>query len=57
MAQQAAMLEANNAEGKAFIAKFMAEPGAKELEDGIYYKSLKAGDGVSPAATDKVEIN
>ena len=57
MAQQAALTEANNAEGKAFIAKFMAEPGVKELEDGIYYKSMKAGDGAKPAPTDQVKIN
>lgn len=60
MEKQAKMVEGNMAEGKAFIANYAAQPDAKQLEegdDGIYYKSMKAGDGAVPAKTDKVKIN
>ncbi len=57
MEKQAKLVEGNMAEGKAFIAEFAAQPDAKELEEGIYYKSLKAGEGAVPTPTDKVKIN
>ncbi len=57
MEKQAKVVEENMTEGKAFIANYATQPDAKQMEDGIYYKSMKAGDGAVPAKTDKVKIN
>ncbi len=45
------------AEGADFLAKAAAEPGAKKTDSGLVFKSLEAGSGASPAATDTVKVN
>ena len=56
-AKQEAMAKRNQAEGEAFLARFSAEEGVKQLEDGIFYKSLVQGNGPQPNPTDKVKIH
>lgn len=41
---------------KAFLAENKAKDGVVTTESGLQYKVLKAGDGVSPSATDKVSV-
>ncbi|MCH5182298.1 MAG: FKBP-type peptidyl-prolyl cis-trans isomerase [Prevotellaceae bacterium] len=43
-------------ESAAFMAKVAKTQGIKALEQGIYYRELKAGDGVQPTATSEVEV-
>lgn len=43
-------------ENAAFMAKVAKEEGVQPLEQGIYYRELKAGDGVQPTATSEVEV-
>lgn len=43
-------------ESAAFMAKVAKTEGVKALEQGIYYRELKAGDGVQPTATSEVEV-
>jgi len=49
--------EKNKKEGEAFLAGNKKKEGVVTLPSGLQYKVLKAGDGKSPAATDKVETN
>lgn len=42
---------------KAFLAKAEKEPGAVKLPSGLVFKSLKAGTGASPKASDKVKVH
>ena len=56
-AKQEAMAKRNQAEGEAFIARFSKEEGVKQLEEGIYYKSMTQGDGPQPTPADKVKIH
>src|ERR1700690_3032762 len=44
-------------DGKAFLDKAAAEPGAVRTASGLVYRELRAGTGASPAATDKVKVN
>jgi FKBP-type peptidyl-prolyl cis-trans isomerase FkpA len=43
--------------GREYLAKAAKEPGVTKLPSGLVYKTLKPGDGPSPAATDKVKVN
>lgn len=42
--------------GAAYLAKAAAEPGAKKLDSGLVYKSVKEGTGAQPVATDTVKV-
>jgi FKBP-type peptidyl-prolyl cis-trans isomerase len=43
--------------GAAYLAKAAAESGATKTASGIVIKTLKAGTGASPAATDEVKVH
>ena len=43
--------------GREYLEKAAREPGVTKLPSGLIYKTLKPGDGPSPAATDKVKVN
>jgi FKBP-type peptidyl-prolyl cis-trans isomerase FklB len=42
---------------KTYLSTVAKEEGVKELETGIYYKVVKAGNGEIPTATDTVKVN
>jgi FKBP-type peptidyl-prolyl cis-trans isomerase FkpA len=42
---------------KAFADKAAQEPGAVRTASGLVYRTLKAGNGTSPAATDRVKVH
>ena len=44
----------NKTKGDAFLAKNANEPGIKTLTNGLQYKVIKEGDGVTPGAHDNV---
>jgi FKBP-type peptidyl-prolyl cis-trans isomerase FkpA len=43
--------------GRAYADKAAKEQGTTKLPSGLVYKTLTAGNGPSPAATDKVKVN
>ena len=43
--------------GQAFLDKAASEPGATKAPAGFVIRTLKAGTGASPKATDKVKVN
>jgi FKBP-type peptidyl-prolyl cis-trans isomerase FkpA len=43
--------------GEAYLAKAAAEPGVKKTSSGLIIKTLTAGTGPSPKATDKVKVH
>ena len=43
--------------GKAYADKAAAAPGAMRTATGVVIKSVSAGSGVSPIATDTVKVN
>jgi FKBP-type peptidyl-prolyl cis-trans isomerase FkpA len=43
--------------GREYAEKAAKEQGATKLPSGLVYKTLTAGNGPSPAATDKVKVN
>ena len=43
--------------GEAFLAKAVAEPGARKLPGGVVIKDLAPGTGASPKATDTVKVH
>jgi FKBP-type peptidyl-prolyl cis-trans isomerase len=43
--------------GREYLDKAAKEPGAQKLPSGLIFKTLKPGDGPSPAATDKVKVH
>jgi FKBP-type peptidyl-prolyl cis-trans isomerase FklB len=49
--------EANEAEGKKALEEFAKREGAMEIEDGVMYVVLKAGDGPIPEAPDRVKLH
>jgi len=49
--------EAERKTGAEFLSKAAAQPGAVKTESGMVYTELKAGDGPSPAASDRVKVN
>lgn len=44
-------------EGKKFLEANKQKPGVKTTDSGLQYKVLKAGEGRSPSATDRVEVH
>lgn len=58
MAQKQATTAAQNlTASQAYIQKMAAQPGVKELEDGLYYQVITAGKGRIPNAHDSVTVN
>ena len=43
-----AIYEARKQEGREFIKKYKKKEGVKQLEEGVYYRSLDKGRGVKP---------
>ena len=43
--------------GRAYLDKAAKEPGVEKTASGLIFKTLKPGDGPSPAPTDKVKVN
>jgi FKBP-type peptidyl-prolyl cis-trans isomerase len=56
-ARQAKAIEIEKAGSAAFLAKEAKREGAQTTESGLIYTELKAGNGASPAATDKVKVH
>ena len=52
-----AVAEKEKKAGAAFLAKAAAEPGVKKTASGAIVKTVKEGNGPSPAATDKVKVH
>lgn len=50
------MVEANKKAGTEFLNKMASTEGVKSLGNGVLYKEIKAGNGETPAAEDKVTI-
>lgn len=53
----AAVAEGEKKAGTAFLTKAAAEAGATKTESGMVIKSLKAGTGATPKATDTVKVH
>lgn len=53
----AAVAEAEKKTGQAFTDKAAAEKGATKTASGIVIKTIKAGTGASPAASDTVKVH
>ena len=49
--------EKNKREGAAFLAQNKSQPGVKTLPSGLQYQVIRPGTGLSPKATDTVEVN
>ena len=49
--------EVNKQQGAAFLAANKSKPGVKTTASGLQYKVLKAGNGPTPKATDKVRTH
>ena len=47
----------NKADGEAFLAANKSKEGVVTTDSGLQYKTIKKGDGPSPAATDTVTVN
>ena len=47
----------NKADGEAFLAANKSKEGVITTDSGLQYKTIKEGDGPSPAATDNVTVN
>ena len=47
----------NKADGEAFLAANKSKEGVVTTDNGLQYKTIKEGDGPSPAATDTVTVN
>lgn len=56
-AQSAKLAEANEAEGKEFLAKNGIRPEVKTTATGLQYEVLVEGNGQSPAPEDQVEVH
>jgi FKBP-type peptidyl-prolyl cis-trans isomerase len=49
--------EKNKKEGEAFLAENKKKEGVRTLPDGLQYKVIAEGKGISPKATDTVTVN
>jgi len=56
-ARASAGSEKEKTSGHDYAEKAAKEPGATKLPSGLVYKTLKPGNGATPAATDKVKVN
>jgi FKBP-type peptidyl-prolyl cis-trans isomerase FkpA len=52
-----AAAEAEKKRSADFIEKAASEPGARKTASGLVYRTVKAGTGASPAATDTVSVH
>ena len=52
-----AAAQQNKAAGEAFLAANKSKEGVVTTDSGLQYKTIKEGDGPSPAATDTVTVN
>jgi FKBP-type peptidyl-prolyl cis-trans isomerase FklB len=57
MAEARKQGELNKQQGDQFLAQNKAKPGVKTTPSGLQYKVLKAGNGPTPTATDKVRTH
>src|SRR5438045_3302369 len=48
--------ERNKAEGQAFLARNLKEPGIKTFPDGLQYRVLQEGSGITPSTNEQVYI-
>jgi len=55
--RMAVRVKKDQEEGAAYLTKAAAEPGATKTASGIVIKTLTAGAGASPAATDEVKVH
>ena len=56
-AQQGRQAEANLAAGRAFLASNAKSEGVVETPDGLQYRILRAGEGATPNAEDRVVVH
>ena len=56
-ARQAKALEVEKSAAAAFLAAEAKRDGAQTTETGLIYTEIKAGNGASPSATDKVRVH
>ncbi|MDA8018604.1 MAG: FKBP-type peptidyl-prolyl cis-trans isomerase [Thermoanaerobaculia bacterium] len=47
----------NRAAADAFVVKKAAEAGAEQTDSGLVFKTITAGDGASPSASDRVTVH
>jgi FKBP-type peptidyl-prolyl cis-trans isomerase FkpA len=52
-----AIAEKEKEDAKPYLEKMQKEEGAEVLKSGIVYKTLKEGNGATPAETDTVKVN
>lgn len=55
--EQAEMAATNAAAGDAFLLENRSKEGVMETESGLQYQVISAGDGPTPAATDRVRVH
>lgn len=55
--QAAAEAEENREAGEAFLAENRSKEGVRETDSGLQYRVLKAGEGKSPDADDRVTVH
>ncbi|MEZ4289139.1 MAG: FKBP-type peptidyl-prolyl cis-trans isomerase N-terminal domain-containing protein [Myxococcota bacterium] len=55
--RQEKAIELERAEAAAFLAAEAAKKGARTTESGLVYTEVRAGNGASPTATDKVRVH
>ena len=56
-ARQGRQAESNLAAGRAFLASNAANEGVAETPDGLQYRILRAGEGATPKAEDRVVVH
>jgi len=56
-ARIAAGAEESRKQGEDLLAKAAAEPGAERSESGVVFRSVTAGTGAAPKATDRVRVH
>jgi FKBP-type peptidyl-prolyl cis-trans isomerase FklB len=52
-----AQMKVNKKASDAYMAKIAKQPGVKKLQNGLYYKVIKQGNGSIPKATDTVKVD
>jgi len=55
--RSAKVTEREKASSNAYLQKAAAEPGAVKTASGLIYRELRAGNGPSPLATDRVKVH
>lgn len=54
---QKIIIDQTKAQGQAYLEENLKLDGVKELENGLQYKIIKSGNGISPLANDSVSIH